>query len=148
MRYFLNTSAARPAVAGGRTFDFELVGCRGGSWLGILALDEPEASFLAGVNWPNTDEISEELYLLQKKKSSANSPMQPAWPRPSVQGPHLAVAERVGSLMSPAVSSAPAPNSHNSLSGLTAVTLLGTTRNAPPAEPLLGASVKRAFALK
>ena len=68
VRYFLNTAAAKPVVAGGYTFEFELVGLRGGSWLGILAVDEPAASVLAAAHPSNTDEISLEIYNLQKKK--------------------------------------------------------------------------------
>lgn len=150
MRYFLNTSAARPAVAGGMTFEFELVGLRGGSWLGILALDEPGASILAEARWPNTDEITEEVYLIQKKKLSANQPSSPAWPRPSPHQPAVAIADRAGSLTSPAVSdqnfnpgAPPAgPLNPNSISGVSAVSLL-TTDHSPPAEPLLSQPPKR-----
>lgn len=139
MRYFLNTSAARPAVAGGHTFEFELVGLRGGSWLGILAVDEPAASILAAAHWPNTDEISEELYELQKKKATANQPSSPAWPKPTSTSPSLAVAEPAANRTSLAVSK---PVDHNSTAGISAVSLL-TTKNSPPAEPLLAESTKR-----
>lgn len=150
MRYFLNTAAARPVVTGGQTFEFELVGLRGGSWLGILALDEPRASILANGRAPNTDEISEEIYLVQKKKASANQPNSPAWPKPSAPNPALAIADRAGSLMSPGgfdpnvnPGAPPAgPLNPNSTSGLSAVSLM-TTANSPPAEPLLGNTPKR-----
>lgn len=137
MRYFLNTSAGRPIVAGGETFEFELVGLRGGSWLGILALDEPRASILAAARPTNTDEISEELYEAQKKKHSAVAPSSRASPTPTSSEPALTVADRVGSLTPPPVSKDP-----NSTAGITAVSLM-TTPNVPPAEPLLSAAPKR-----
>lgn len=142
MRYFLNTSAGRPVVAAGQTFEFELVGLRGGSWLGILALEEPGASILAAARAVNTDEISEEIYLIQKKKSSANPPNSPAWPRQSATNPALAIADRAGSPTSPgdfdrAPNPATAPGGGpNSTSGVSAVSLM-TTTHAPPDEPLL-----------
>ena len=153
MRYFLNTAAARPVVVDGHTFEFELVGLRGGSWLGILALDEPGASIFANGRVANTDEISEEVYSAQKKKQSANQPNSPGWPQPNSTDPALAIADRVGSLMSPGASNSPStpigvgPGEFNSLSGLTAVSLL-TTKNHPPNEPLLeGGTKRRTFAI-
>lgn len=104
MRYFINTSAGRPVVASGMTFDFELVGHGGGSWVGILAVDDSAASALLALNSPTIGEITEESYNSQKKKtpqpsqSSANSVLPWPTPRP-LQG--MAVAERVGSLTPP-----------------------------------------------
>jgi hypothetical protein len=150
MRYFLNTSAARPAVAGGITFEFEPVGLRGGSWLGILALDEPGASILAEARWPNTDEITEKVYQIQKKKLSANRPSSLGSPQPNPPQHAVAIADRAGSLTSRAVSdqnfnpgAPPAgPLNPNSISGVSAVSLM-TTDNSPPAEPLLSQAPKR-----
>ena len=140
MRYFLNTSAAKPAAVGGYEIAFELVGLRGGSWLGIVALGEPEATVLASARWPDTDEITEELYQNQKKKLSANQPNSPASPTPTPPGRQVAVADRVGSLMSPVVSDPARVVDHNSTSHITAVSLL-TTKNSPPVEPLLAQSL-------
>ena len=137
MRYFLNTTAAKPIVAGGFTFRFELVGLRGGSWLGILAVDEPAASVLAAARPPNTDEITLEIYEHQKKKQSANLPHSPSWPQPTPQEPALAIADRAGLPTSLAASK---PVDHNSTANITAVSLL-TTLNSPPAEPLLAQAV-------
>lgn len=146
MRYFLNTSAAKPAVVDGHTFEFELLAVRGGTWLGVLALDEPGASIFGSGRWPNTDEISEESYNLQKKKGTANQPNSPGWPKPSNTEPALAIADRVGSPTSHAASNGPdgnaSPTNPNGISGLTAVSLL-TTRNSPPVEPLLADGNKR-----
>jgi hypothetical protein len=138
MRYFLNTSAAKPVVAGGETFEFELVGLRGGSWLGILALDEPRASVLAAARAPNTDEISEEIYLVQKKKLSVTPSNSSERRTQSSSEPALTVADRVGSLTPPAASKAIAPNS----TSITAVSLMMTS-NSPPPEPLLSQAPKR-----
>lgn len=133
MRYFLNTAAARPIVVGGFTFEFELVGLRGGSWLGILAVDEPAASVLANLHPANTDEISLEQYDFQKKKSSATLPLSLSSRRPTQAEPPLTVAEPAANRTSPAASK---PVDHNSTANITPITLL-TTFNSPPAEPLL-----------
>ena len=128
MRYFLNTSAAKPITAGGMTFEFELVGLRGGSWLGILAVaDDAAASVLAGT--PNSEEISLEKYEEIKKKSPAQpttSNSRPAQPLPP--SPSFAVADPVGR---PTASPIASP-----VECLTPVTLL-TTSHEPPAEQLL-----------
>ncbi len=123
MRYFLNTSAARPV--GG--FQFELVSLRGGSWLGVLAVADAAASTLVGQ--PNTEEISAEKYEEVKKNAGAtpitsHSPQAPH-PPPS---PHLAIAEAVGRPIAQPIA--------NPIVPVTPVTLF-TTRNAPPVEQLL-----------
>lgn len=135
MRYFLNSSANQPFAAGGHSFSFELVGLRGGSWLGILAVDEPAASILAGNLTATVSEITPERYESLKKKSSANQGTSPAWPRPTYRDPSLTVAERAGRLPTLGASS-PSVIDHNSTANITAVSLL-TTRNLPPTEPLL-----------
>lgn len=136
MRYFLNSSANRPVVVGGHSFSFELVGLRGGSWLGILAVEDDSAASILAASLPSTmDEIDAEHYERLKKKSSANQGTSPAWPRPTYQDRSLTVAERAGR---PPILGASSPSviDHNSTANITAVSLL-TTRNLPPTEPLL-----------
>ncbi len=135
MRFFLNTSAAKPITAGGMTFEFELVGLRGGSWLGILAVaDDAAASILAATD--NSEEIPEANYEELKKKSptaptTSNSPRaQPQPPSPS-----FAVAEPVGR---PTASPIVSPSTT-----LTPITLL-TTKQEPPVEQLLAPGHKMA----
>ena len=144
MRYFLNTSAARPIVAGGITFTFEPVGLRGGSWLGILAVaDNAAASILAESHSPNVEEIPFATYDGIKKKltlGGSRISALPILPNP-VHNPALAVAARAGLPIAQATAN---PPTQNSTEMITPVTLL-TTRNQPPVEPLLaaGASMKR-----
>ena len=44
MRYFLTINASHPYIAGGLTFSFEPVQNRGGSWLGVLSVDDESAA--------------------------------------------------------------------------------------------------------
>lgn len=160
MRYFLSTAAAKPVSAGGYEFAFELVGLRGGSWLGVLAeSDDARGAALAAARTPNVDEIDEATYDSQKKKSSANPPNSPAWPNQRPNPPALAVAERAGSLTYHEGSSQNGaaiadprtgllrpqdiPNGGpNSTSGFSAVALMMTDKS-PPAEPLLAVAGER-----
>jgi len=135
MRYFLNTSAQRPLTVGGHSFDFELVGLRGGSWLGVLAVEDESAASVLAANMPEEiGEIEFPQYETLKKKLSANTGSSPAWPRPTSTNPSIAVADRVGAPSTPGASDRPID--HNSTANLTAVSLL-TTKNAPPVESLL-----------
>lgn len=68
-RYFKTTNASRPYKAGGLSFEFELVELLGGgSWLGVLAAEEPAASHLASANFPQVTELSQTDYDQFKKK--------------------------------------------------------------------------------
>ena len=85
MRYFLTVNASHPYIAGGLTFSFEPVQNRGGSWLGVLAVEEDSAaSTLASANIVNVAEISFERYdSLKKKVRMAGLPSgQSASPQP------------------------------------------------------------------
>lgn len=140
MRYFVNTSAAKPVTAGGHTFTFELVGLRGGSWLGILAVDEPAASILAGKISNTISEVAFAQYESLKKNLSANQGNSPAWPRQTSTNPSHAIAEPAA--LPTSLRGGSKPVDHNSTANITAVSLL-TTANHPPAEPLLAAVTKR-----
>lgn len=141
MRYFLTTDAARVWTLGGFTFEFEPIRLQGGTWLGILAVDEPAASILASAHPDGTDEVSEEYYNSQKKKGTADQ--GPAWPRARTPNPAVAVADRVGVHIGATSGSSPStPVGKQDTTSFTAVSLL-TTKNSPPAEPLLGGTAKR-----
>lgn len=69
MRYFLTINASRPYIAGGLTFSFEPVQNRGGSWLGVLAVEnESAASALAAAKLFGVEEIGDERFISLKKK--------------------------------------------------------------------------------
>ena len=133
MRYFVNTSAGQPIVAGGFTFDFELVGLRGGSWFGILAVeDDSAASALLDAGLTSVGEISFDRYDSEKKKApqanpSLTSSHLPSQPPPPLPG--MAVAERVGSLTPP-------PQVSDTSRVIESQTLESTDA-APPEEDLL-----------
>lgn len=68
-RYFTTSNATRPYRTGGLAFEFEpyeQIG--GGSWFGVLAVDEPAASILAAKNFPQVSEIDADAYEAIKKK--------------------------------------------------------------------------------
>lgn len=67
--YFLTVNASRPSTAGGLTFVFEPVSNRGGSWLGVLAVEEDSAaSTLRSALPQGVEEITFERYDGLKKK--------------------------------------------------------------------------------
>lgn len=142
-RYFLNTNAQRPFVAVGHEFKFDLVGQRGGSWLGVLAVeDDSIASILAGAcPGSSVEEISAEKYESEKKKAGGSSiATLPSLlqPRPA---PSLAVADPVG----PATGRLPGFENNggpNSTSGLGPVNLLSTNRS-PPREVIIDGGGRR-----
>lgn len=69
MRYFETSNATRPYKVGGLAFEFEPIELRGGgSWLGVLAAEEPAASILASAPFPQVKEISLEDFEALKKK--------------------------------------------------------------------------------
>ena len=132
-RFFLTTSAAKPVEAGGRSFAFEPVALRGGTWLGILAVDDDSAAgILADAHAPNVEEIPSSTYDDLKKKHSepterrTNSPS----PAPAALNHGLVIAQPVALPTDPTIAK------QNSTEMITPVTLL-TTRQQPPAEPLL-----------
>lgn len=137
MRFLINTSAGKPLVAGGFTFDFELVGHRGGSWFGILAVEDSAASALLALGLPTIGEITEQAYDSQKKKSpQADQPSRPSAQPWQTTRPRQgqAVAERVGSLIAPLQVSKP--------SSVIESATLKSAEIHPPEEELLKEVVK------
>lgn len=140
MRYFLTTNASRPYVTDGFTFTFEPVQNRGGSWLGVLAVEEDStASTLASAALVGVDEITLERFDMLKKKVSTTPIGTSASPRP----PRVALPASVGGvrLVEP---SARTPGVGNPLiprpakvAVVEADVALQSTMAQPPAEPLL-----------
>lgn len=135
MRYFLTTNASRSFVASGFTFaDFEPVGQRGGSWLGVLEVADDAASSaltaaIAEGKLTGIDEISAERYDMLKKKGSGSSTSSTVSQRNPSRTPGQSVA----------ASSVERHTGHtdpNSTGMITAVTLL-TGDATPPHESLL-----------
>lgn len=133
MRYFACTAANRTYSAGGQPFVFELVGPRGGSWLGILAVEEPAASTLAAADIPQIGEISEERYNDEKKKLTNGSGHFQASEHLSIQEPPSLVLAEVAGSPTPPTSAEPAPKELEKIDG----PVLETTEEVPPSDPIL-----------
>lgn len=141
-RFFVTTNASRTYAAGGINFPFEPVSQRGGSWLGVLALDnETEASILLSAGFPQVAEITEERYQLEKKKLEPRQNSSPVLPTKPVPVAGVAGVAGQSSVRGVAKGVDPAKDP-NSTALLTSVTLLGS-RATPPHEPLLELPAQR-----
>ncbi|HUD74517.1 MAG TPA: hypothetical protein VMQ76_05545 [Terracidiphilus sp.] len=83
-RYFQSPVVGRPLMVGGQPFVFEPCEPMGGSWLGVLALDEPSASVLGAVaagGTPTVWEITEAQYDKAKKKTQTEANVSRGFPR-------------------------------------------------------------------
>lgn len=139
MRYFINTNAGRPLEVGGRSFTFESVGQRGGSWLGVLAVDEESAAnILANCGVHGVEECPHLTYDSLKKKLPGTSNSRVGFQRqPSAPHPALAVADHAGQVSTQRAVSYGRPNGGpNSTELITGVTLLAKKLTAP-SEPIL-----------
>ncbi len=140
MRYFLTVNASRPHVAGGLTFVFEPVSNRGGSWLGILAVEEDSAaSTLAAASLPGVDEIPHERYDGLKKKRTATriGRSESHVRQPPRTARDVAVA-RVADHREGIRGSLTDAKAEPVIQKVTSVSLLSTSKQ-PPREPLLDA---------
>ena len=142
MRYFCNTSTivGRPLVVGDRSFEFEPIALRGGCWLGLLALDDATgAGILASCGLPQIGEMTPEQYEAEKKShnGASNSLRSSATPRATPFAP--VVADHAGRVTVPTF---PINGGPNSTEGITAATVLGMTRNRPPADELTNPGAK------
>lgn len=135
-RYFITTNAALNYSAGGLNFPFEPVAQRGGSWLGVLALDTPsDADILLSAAFPQVAEISQEYYDIQKKKPGVNPSSSPVLP--TNQKPvGLVVAQVVGQSSGHGGSPVDLAKDPNSTANISSVSLLSGAVT-PPHEPLL-----------
>lgn len=141
-RYFITTNASRNYSAGGIGFPFEPVAQRGGSWLGVLALDNPsDANILLSAGFPQVAEIDEARYDSLKKKLVARPTDSPV--SPEKQSPAgLAVANRVGQSSVRGAGGVDLTKDPNSTAGISAVALMSAAVT-PPHEPLLEQSTSR-----
>lgn len=142
-RYFQAFVTARPVEAGGQSFIFERIEPMGGSWLGVLAVDDPvAANKLAEAGY----EIDEARYDALKKKVAgvekrndfvrSRTPQlppqplalnaSPAEPRGNSGDNASGVEMGVGSSEMADAPKAPLPS-----------VSLKTTSKKPPAEPIL-----------
>lgn len=150
MRYFITTVADRPVRVGGREFHFEPVALRGGSWLGVLAVEEDSAAnTLASGENPSVGEISKEKYDDEKKKLASSTATSTGFPTPQpISQPALSVAGPAGLSTSPISAPGSGPGQpvtaqHGDGPLTTAVTLL-TTNQQPPMDPMF-APVEKKF---
>lgn len=133
MRYFLSTNASRPTTAGGHSFTFEPVALRGGTWLGILAVEDSLAAIISSVQPDQVAEIALDYYeSLKKKESHSPAPSPNPSPTPSE-------GVRVVEPAAPSSSRRPAPEPPAKLLPVT----LRTTTEQPPPEPLLASTSGR-----
>jgi hypothetical protein len=137
-RYFKAFVTGRPLSVGGRSFIFEPVEPMGGSWAGVLAVDdESTASVLADAGY----EITEERYNQLKKKVTPAG-IAPAFvPLQQPKAPRSAIVESVGRAVDrTAFASETAAKAEVAAPSV----ILATTTKQPPFEPLLEpAPVKR-----
>lgn len=140
MRYFLTINASHPYVAGGLTFSFEPVQNRGGSWLGVLAVEEDSAaSTLAAAKLFGVEEIGDERFISLKKKlmglpdslNGSPKPQRVRIPAAAVEG--VRVVEPSG--RTPGVGN-PLIQRPAAAPVIEAVTLQSTSAQ-PPVEPLI-----------
>jgi hypothetical protein len=74
MRYFKTSNASRRYNAGALAYTFESVSNIGGSWLGVLAVEDASAAnTLAAAAFPQVSEITQTEFEDLKKKPQQNS---------------------------------------------------------------------------
>lgn len=146
-RYFTSlTPTGRALVVGGRPFVFEPVEPMGGSWLGVLAVDDESAASHLVAN--DIDEITAERFDALKKKRTGAGTAQGFVPSRTPQLPpqplEVAASPAVRHTSSDFESLAPAAAVSSSVTStpLGSVALL-TTNKPPPAEPLLEAGAPK-----
>ena len=134
-RYFQSTVTGRPLYVGGRSFIFEPVEPMGGSWLGVLAVDDESSANILAAETVAVWEITADKYESLKKKLQSTATSRDFAPSQTPQLPpqplvaSAGVAERQAASTTDAVKSAPAAT-------VPSVTL-ATTDKSPPVEPLL-----------
>lgn len=132
-RYFKSSTVSRPVSSGAGSFVFEPSVPMGGSWLGVLAVDEPTASQLAADLPPSVWEISEEAYNAIKKKAPAMEPDWQPFPQRVKNTAPLVVVAPAERPIAPTK-----PEEVSAAIGMQGVSL-STTRAQPPEEALLAA---------
>lgn len=143
-RYFQSHVTGRalvvPHPSGDRSFIFEPNEPMGGSWLGVLAVDDESAASVLATSeaaW----EIDQAKYEGLKKKRETPGTAQGSVPSPTPRPPPLAMAASASPADRPSSSSSDEARGDTAPSGAGAkvppsVSLLTTTRQ-PPHEPVL-----------
>jgi hypothetical protein len=75
-RYFQSMVTGRPLTVGGRSFIFEPVEPLGGSWLGVLAVDDESAASILAADGSAVWEITAEQFESLKKKQTGRETPQ------------------------------------------------------------------------
>lgn len=137
LRYFQSLGAGRPINLGGRPFIFEPVEPMGGSWIGVLALDdESGANILASAGL----EITQERYDSLKKKRMGQSTAQDSGPSrtpPKLPPqPIVVAAARAEDRIVSSSEASPVPVPQKTVT-------LKTTSVKPPQEPILEADAPK-----
>lgn len=134
-RYFQSlTATGRPVIVGDRSFVFEPVEPMGGSWLGVLAVDDESAASHLAAN--GIDEISAERFEALKKKLPGPARAQGFVPSPMPQPPSPPLAaESAGPAGAPTDRKVDSATAASGAKPLVSV-ILRTTDQVPPAEAL------------
>lgn len=145
-RYFQSAVTGRPFEAGGRSFIFEPVEPMGGSWLGVLAVDDESAASILSTSEGAWEITQEKFDALKKKRSGAATdrglpPSPSPQPRPQPLEGNVAHVVLPGDRPEAAGNSSAGDAPAGSIK-LASVELL-TTALKPPAEPLLEAGAPK-----
>lgn len=142
MRYFTSLVTGRPLNVGGRSFIFEPVEPMGGSWLGVLTVDDESAASILAAATEAASEITEAEYDRLKKKRQAQGTQPDLTPSRTPQPPPLPLVAGASHAERPTNSIGADPASA-AAETVASISLL-TTSKQPPPEPLLDtAPVKR-----
>lgn len=144
-RYFQSSVTGRPLVvntpAGERSFNFEPIEPMGGSWLGVLAVDDDSAASILA-NCEGAWEIMAEKYDALKKKRAGVATAKGFAPSRTPQLPPQPLVASAD----PAERRSDSPSNSDILAQVSkpvaSVSLL-TTDKKPPAEPLLDIGLPR-----
>lgn len=142
VRYFQSIVTGRPLSVGGRSFIFEPVEPMGGSWTGVLAVDDESAASVLANGGGSVWEITAQKYdELKKKRSGAGTSPGLGSSQPPRQPPlAIVVAESAERAERPTSSTAEAGRRAEDGGQKTEVgpsVELVTTKAQPPPEPLL-----------
>lgn len=139
-RYFQSTVTGRPLYVGGRSFIFEPVEPMGGSWLGVLAVDDESSANILAAETVAVWEITADKYDSLKKKLRTTGTARDFAPSQTPQLPPQPLVASAGRAERPANSTTewnPAEASKPTPAPTVPSVTLATTDKSPPAEPLL-----------
>ena len=137
-RYFGSHVVGRPLETGGRSFIFEPVEPMGGSWLGVLAVDDESAASVLAES-QGAFEITAERFAGLKKKLTTQATGRDSAPLRTPQPPAQPLVGNVAHVVRPGTGpDGSAGDVVETKAGvvLASVELL-TTALKPPAEPLI-----------